>query len=212
MKKISAEKLKLIITWIVRALLIGAIVVAIILKRYEDIFIAVFAIFGTFLPNIIEKKMKVYLPIPLQIIIVIFIYLAEGLGEIADFYYTVPWWDNMLHMTSGGILGIIGLMFVYLLNKNHVREINLSPFFIVLFAFCFALMIGVVWEIYEFAMDRVFDTNMQKFRFAGEDGLVDTMTDLIVDTIGAFVVTASSYLIIKVKSKISKEAAMEKVK
>lgn len=210
MKKNNIEKLNIIISWSIRILLFITIIIAIYTKRHENVFIAFFAILATFLPYLIEKKTKVYLPISLQTVIVILIYLAEGLGETQKFYYTIPWWDNMVHMASGGVLGILGIIFVYLLNKNKVNKIQLSPFFVVLFAFCFAIMIDVIWEIYEFGMDRIFGMNMQKFRLAGENGLVDTMTDLIADTIGGFIVSLVSYNIlkkIKIKEKIIEETS-----
>ena len=64
---------------------------------------------------------------------------------------------------------------------------------------------GVFWEIIEFSCDRLFGLNMQKFRLPTEDGLVDTMIDLIVDSIGAFTVSFIGYLYIKGKSKLIKE-------
>lgn len=109
----------------------------------------------------------------------------------------------MLHTTSGFVLGIVGFMFVYLLNKNYDTNVTLSPFFIALFAFCFAVMIGALWEIYEFGMDRIVGFNMQKFRGPGQDGLVDTMFDLIVDSIGALIVSVLGYLSSKEKKQVS---------
>lgn len=205
MKKINEEKINVIITWLIRGLLLIAVLTSIIQKNYDNVFIAIIAIAGTFLPNIIERKMKVSLPISLQIIIVILIYLAGGLGEIQKFYYTVPWWDDMIHMTSGGVLAIIGIIFVYLLNKNNPKKVQLSPFFVVLFAFCFAIMVDVIWEIYEFSMDRIIGTDMQKFRLPGSDGLIDTMNDLITDIIGDFIVCLVSYKLLKGKPKIKKK-------
>lgn len=109
----------------------------------------------------------------------------------------------MLHTTSGFVLGIIGFMFIYLLNKNYTTNVTLSPFFIALFAFCFAVMIGVIWEIYEFSLDRLLGYNMQKFRGLGQDGLVDTMLDLIVDSLGALVISILGYFNIKENKQLS---------
>lgn len=204
MKKLLGNiKLNGLISWIVRALLIFAIVRDVLIGNYDAIFIIALTLFLTFYPNILERRFRVYLPSPIQIIITLFIFAAQYLGEINNFYERFWWWDIMLHTTSGFVLGIIGFMFVYLLNKNYDTNVTLSPFFIALFAFCFAVMIGTLWEIYEFSMDRLVGFNMQRFRGPGEDGLVDTMVDLIVDSAGAFIISILGYLTIKENKQVS---------
>ena len=146
-KKIEINE---IISWVVRVLLLVAIVESIYTKKYQNTFIGVISIIMTFYPSILKKKLRVYLPSSLQIIITLFIFAAEFLGEFYEFYYKIPWWDNMLHCISGSVLGIVGFMFVYFLNKTHIKRTKLSPFFIALFAFCFSITIGVFWEFFEF--------------------------------------------------------------
>jgi uncharacterized membrane protein YjdF len=99
-------------------------------------------------------------------------------------------------------LGALGFSVVSFLTKAD--KISLSPAFVAMFAFCFAVTLGVVWEIYEFAMDYYLGTNMQRFvqietgeMFIGQAALTDTMKDLIVDSIGAFVVSLIGYLSLK---------------
>ena len=97
------------------------------------------------------------------------------------------------------------LCFVTLLNKVDKIPINLSPFFVCLFAFCFAITIGVAWEIYEFSFDGLLHLNMQKFmteegvELVGRAALSDTMSDLIVDAIGAFIISVLGYISLKYK-------------
>lgn len=205
-KKIEINE---IISWIVRVLLLVAIAESIYTKKYQNTFIGVISIIMTFYPSILKKKLRVYLPSSLQIIITLFIFAAEFLGEFYEFYYKIPWWDNMLHCISGSVLGIVGFMFVYFLNKTHIKRTKLSPFFIALFAFCFSITIGVFWEFFEFSVDRLLGFNMQKFRMPGEDGLVDTMIDLFVDTLGAFAVSAIGYIYMKRNKKVRVEAWMQ---
>lgn len=207
MKIESKKKVEIneIISWIVRALLIFAIIESVFSKNYQNTFIASLTFVMTFYPSILRKKFRVYLPSTMQIIITLFIFAAEFLGELHDFYYKFPWWDNMLHCISGSVLGIIGFMFVYFLNKTHIKKTKLSPIFIALFALCFSISIGVFWEIFEFSGDRLLGLNMQKFRMPGEDGLVDTMTDLIVDSIGAFIVAVIGYIYMKDEKKLLKK-------
>ncbi len=115
------------------------------------------------------------------------------------FYERIPWWDTMLHTTSGVILGLVGFLFVYLLNEKGDKNVNLSPIFVVIVAFCFAVTMGVFWEFFEFGADRLLGYNMQKFRLPGQDGLVDTMEDLIVDSIGAIVACIGGWIYMKKK-------------
>ena len=203
-KEEKNKKVNMIITNIVRLLLILIIVRGIVVKDYSQLFIAVLTIALTFYPSILEKRFGVYLPGSMQIIITLFIFGAQYLGEIRDFYNKIPWWDTMLHTTSGVVLGIIGFMFVYLLNKSYSNSINLSPFFVVMFAFCFAVTMGVFWEFFEFSADRILGTNMQKFRYPelGQDGLVDTMSDLFVYALGALITSVIGYFYIQKKNDV----------
>lgn len=201
MTKVRKIQINEVISWIVRILLVIVIVESIITKKYQNTFIGVLSALMTFYPSLLKKRLRVYLPASLQILITFFIFAAEFLGEFYNFYYKFPWWDNMLHLISGSVLGIIGFMFVYFLNKTHIKKTRLSPFFIVLFAFCFSVTIGVFWEFFEFSVDRLFGFNMQKFRLPEEDGLIDTMVDLFVDTLGAFIVATVGYIYMKNNKK-----------
>lgn len=203
-KEVKTQKINMWITNIVRILLIAIIIRGIIVNDNSQMFIALLTIALTFYPSILSKRFGVYLPASMQIVITLFIFGAQYLGEIKDFYRIIPWWDTLLHTTSGVILGVIGFMFVYLLNEKYGKKVKLSPFFVVMFAFCFAVTMGVFWEFFEFGADRILGTNMQKFRFPelGDDGLVDTMQDLMVDALGALFTSVIGYFYIKKKNDI----------
>lgn len=162
-------------------------------------------IVALFIPSIISKKWKITIPSSMYIIYVIFLYAAIFLGEVRDFYYRIPHWDTILHTFSGAGIGALGFSVVSLLNKQEKLNVNLSPFFIALFSFCFAITIGVIWEIYEFTFDGLLELNMQKFalengvNLVGRVALSDTMKDLIVDSIGAFVISLLGYVSLKYK-------------
>lgn len=155
------------------------------------------------IPTILSRKFKFEIPMLLYIFYIIFLYCAIFLGEVRSFYYVIPGWDNILHTMSSVMLGFFGLMVVYILNRDEHVMVKLSPFFISLFAFSFAVTIGSLWEIYEFAFDGLLGLNMQKFITAdgvvlsGHDALCDTMKDIIVDTIGALVSSIIGYFSIK---------------
>lgn len=163
----------------------------------------VLGIIAIIMPSFIVKKIQIKIPTNIYIFYLIFLYLAIFLGEVKNFYYKVPHWDTMLHAFSGMMLGALGFSFVFILNKEKYFHVKLTPIFISLFAFCFALTIGVFWEIFEFLSDGILQTNMQKFaketgeQLIGRIALVDTMKDLIVDIIGAFIMSFIGWFSLK---------------
>lgn len=172
---------------IFRVLLILAIVITIYMGSWLNLFVAVLTLFLTHIPYIIANKWKIYLPAEMQLTILLFLFGSMFLGELRDFYERLWWWDVMLHTMSGVILGFTGFALVYALNSEEKVKVDLSPVFVVIFAFTFALATGAVWEIFEFSMDSLFGLNMQK------SGLTDTMWDLIVDSLGALYACVKSY-------------------
>lgn len=155
------------------------------------------------LPSFINKKFHVTIPNNTIIAYLIFLYAAIVLGEVRSFYYRFQYWDSVLHAFSAGMLGSLGFDIVNVLNKSKETKINLSPFFVALFAFCFAVSIGVLWEIYEFSFDGILHLNMQKFRLEdgtnliGREALKDTMDDLIIDCLGALTTSTIGYFALK---------------
>ena len=155
------------------------------------------------MPSLLSKRLKFEMPLGLYLLYIIFLYCAIFLGEIRNFYYTIPHWDDILHGFSSMMTGFFGFMCVEILNRQSKLAIRLSPVFVALFAFCFSITIGAMWEIYEFLADGIFGLNMQKFIteegivLSGHDAVSDTMRDIIVDTCGAFVSSVVGYLSIK---------------
>lgn len=156
------------------------------------------------LPSMITKKFSIEVPDKMYFLYMIFLYFAIFLGEVRDFYYVIPSWDIILHAFSGLMIGFLGFSLVDILNNNN-EKVSLSPFFIAFFAFSFAITIGVVWEVYEFSADTIFNTNMQKYKLQngteliGKEALKDTMEDLMVDGIGAFIASMIGYISLKYK-------------
>ena len=152
------------------------------------------------LPSLLEKKWSFEIPNYMCILYFLFLYCAIYLGEVRNFYYVVPHWDTILHAFSGAMLGAFGFTLVSILNDSTRVKVTLSPLFVCLFAFCFAVAVGALWEIYEFTGDSLFGLNMQKFRTAegtlliGHEALSDTMKDIIIDSVGALLVVVIGYL------------------
>ena len=170
-----------------------------------------------FLPLLVQKQLHVAIPGRLYIIYLVFLYAALYLGEVHRFYDRVPGWDKILHGLSGLALGALGFSLVSLLNSADRVRIRLSPLFVAVFAFCFALALGVIWEIYEFSMDNLFGFNMQRARrldgvpLIGEAALWDTMTDLLLDTGGALVMSVVGYVSLRRGSTWLEKIALRRV-
>ncbi len=156
-------------------------------------------------PIAMMRRWDVEIPRMMFLLYIGFLYCAIFLGEVRSFYYTVPQWDTVLHTCSGAMLGALGFSMIAIFNNTERIPMNLSPLFVAVFAFCFALALGAVWEIYEFSMDAFFGTNMQKFALddgtplVGQAALQDTMKDMIVDTLGALIMSVVGYISLKYK-------------
>jgi hypothetical protein len=160
----------------------GAIIVVMILnilgKDWQNVAICI-ASLGLFLtPGFIESKWHVRISDTLTNIILLFIFAAEVLGEIGAFYVMIPWWDTMLHTLSGFLIAGVGFSLVHLLNDNKRILFSLSPFFIVLTAFCFSMTVGVFWEFIEFSSDQLWGVDMQK------DTVVHEISSVLLDPAG----------------------------
>ena len=154
-------------------------------------------------PAILERKLKFELPTLLYVLYLIFLYCAITLGEVRSFYYLVPHWDVFLHAFSSVMTGMFGYMLIAIINRDDRIFVHLSPLFVAIFAFCFSMTIGAVWEIYEFTIDGIMELNMQKYALAngnmlsGHAALSDTMKDVIVDFIGALIASVIGYISLK---------------
>jgi hypothetical protein len=157
------------------------------------------------IPRRLKRKAGLSIPSVMLVMYAIFLYCAIYLGEVRAFYYRIPHWDTILHVFSGAALGAIGFSLVSLLNNSDSIHFSLSPIFVAMFAYCFALALGALWEIYEYSMDYFLHTNMQKYalesgeQLIGQAALGDTMKDMIVDAIGAFVISAIGFISLKYK-------------
>lgn len=155
------------------------------------------------LPVILSRRFEFRLPSTIYFMFVVFLYAAIFLGEVQSFYYLIPYWDTILHTFSGGMLGALGFSLVSWLNKDEHTTLRLSPLFVAIFAFCFAVALGALWEIYEFTFDGILGLNMQKFRLedgtllVGREALSDTMQDLCVDVLGALAVSVFGLISLK---------------
>ena len=130
--------------------------------NYETAFYCLFTLLLFLLPPFVEKTFNLKLPTGLEITVLVFIFAAQVLGELAEFYVKVPLWDTLLHTACGFLAASLGLSLTDLLNRSDRFPVRLSPFFVGLMSFCFSMTVGVLWEFFEFGMDVLFHTDMQK--------------------------------------------------
>lgn len=155
---------------------VGAVVTYSVSHRNIDVmanqlFMCIMALLFFNIPLLFEKKFKIYVPNYITIILYIFIYTHFIIGEIFRFYDHSVIFDKILHTTSGVVMSFVGFSFIFMLNKMTPDKVKLSPFFIVLFTFCFTMTTEYVWELFEYGADRLLGLNMQRW----QDGIVETL-------------------------------------
>lgn len=232
------DKLTLFIYLALRAIVGVLGILLFIGGNYKESFLCLFTLILFLLPAFVQTTFNIELPTVLEIIVMLFAFAAEILGELAEYYMKIPIWDTMLHITTGFMAAAIGLSLIDLLNRSDRFNFTLSPFFVALVSFCFSMTIGVLWEFFEFGADMILHTDMQKDAIIhhissvtlhpdgknipividsiksvsvnGKDlglngyldiGLMDTMKDLIVNFIGAFVFSIFGYFYTKHQGK-----------
>ena len=152
--------------------------------NFENVFLCLLTLVLVLVPSFIERKIHVDLPDTLEVIILLFIFAAEILGEIQAYYIMFPYWDTMLHTLNGFLCAAIGFALVDILNRSERFSIALSPLFLAITAFCFSMTIGVLWEFFECLMDQLFQLDMQK------DMVVHTISSVMLDPTGGNTPTA----------------------
>lgn len=223
---------------VLRLLVILVMVAQFFNRNFENVFLCILTLVLLLLPTVLERRLQIDLPNTLEIIIMLFIFAAEILGEIQAYYTAFPYWDTMLHTLNGFLCAAIGFSLVDLCNRHERFSLSLSPVFMAIVAFCFSMTIGVLWEFFECIMDSFFLLDMQKDTIVhdistvmldptggnkitairgitdvivvagGKEiplglggyldiGLLDTMKDLFVNFIGAFVFSIIGYFYVK---------------
>ena len=161
--------------FILRLIVLITLVSSAMRGEYESAFICLLVLFLFLLPMFVQKNFGIELPSTLEIIILVFIFAAEILGELACFFINVPNWDSILHTTTGFLCAAFGFALIDILNRNDKIKFELSPIYVALAAFCFSMTIGVLWEFFEFSMDRLFHMDMQK------DTIIHTISSVMLD-------------------------------
>lgn len=159
--RIGLNKKAFVVYSVLRVLVILTAVRCIFTHNYESFMLCILSLILFLVPSFFEDMLKIEIPPVFQICIYAFIYAAEILGEVNKFYTAIPGWDTMLHTINGFLCAAIGFSLVDIMNRGS-RYGKLSPLYLALTAFCFSMTIGVLWEFFEFSMDRLFFFDTQK--------------------------------------------------
>ena len=152
----------LIVNTVLDVLVIAILIRSIILRNFDNAFVCLLTLLLFGVPRFVTRTLRIRLPETLEIIVLFFIFGAEILGELGNYYQNFPHWDILLHTTWGFLCAALGFSLVDILNRTERIRLNLSTLFVAIVAFCFSMTIGVLWEFFEFGADRIFMTDMQK--------------------------------------------------
>ncbi len=161
-KQIHQNKASFFVYMTLRILVITAMVLSFLRREYENVFVCALSLCLFLMPAVIEKKLKIDLPTTFEVIILLFIFAANFLGEIHNYYMLFPYWDTMLHTINGFLFAAVGFSLLDIINRKPQIKFQLSPFYLAVVAFCFSMTIGVFWEFFEFGCDAILRTDMQK--------------------------------------------------
>ena len=172
---IKENKSVFILYMVLRAIVVIAMIAGIINRNYENVFFCILTLILFMIPSFIEVNFHIDLPTTLEVVILLFIFASQILGEMSSYYITYPFWDTMLHTVNGFLAAAIGFSLVDILNGSEKFSFQLSPIYMAVVAFCFSMTIGVLWEFFEFFMDMFFRTDMQK------DTIINGIYTVILD-------------------------------
>ncbi|MBQ2754213.1 MAG: hypothetical protein IJM94_00435 [Clostridia bacterium] len=201
------EKLALVVYLVIGILIVFSLIRQAVNKNYFNVLLCAFSLVLITLPLFIESKTRIEFPQTLEIITICFVFAAEILGEISNFYFHIPVWDSILHIITGCLSAAVGFGAIDLIN-THAKRITMTPFFVVAVAFCFSMTIAVFWEFFEFGVDSVLRTDMQKDTYVSGFATVtfdetcsnvsvpvdDVGKTFIVDSSGKEIVSFDGYL------------------
>lgn len=159
--RIMLRRKQFIVYSILRVLVILTAIRCLFTQNYESFTVCILSLILFLVPSVFEERLMIEIPTTFHIIIYLFIYAAEILGEVNKYYTAIPGWDTMLHTLNGFLCAAIGFSLVQILNRGS-KNLSLSPFYMAFMAFCFSMTVGVLWEFFEFSCDRFLKKDTQK--------------------------------------------------
>lgn len=175
---IHNKKVVFTVYFLLRLLVVLTMILQLFNGNYQNVFVCILTLILFMLPSIIEHRLRIDLPDALDIIVIAFIFSANILGEIKEFYVLVPHWDTTLHTINGFLFAAIGFSVVNIFNENKRISMTLSPFYMAIAAFCFSMTIGILWEFFEWGADSILGFDMQK------DTVINTISSVMLNPDG----------------------------
>ena len=129
------------------------------------------------LPKIIRGIFKIKITPMLELIYIIFMFLVHFIGSVVYLYNYVWWYDLFAHFISGILTSILALVILKWLRMYD----NKNKLFNLIFMLSFAMMVALLWEFCEYAIDNLMGANMQH---AIDTGVNDTMEDTLIAFLG----------------------------
>ncbi|MBI5599381.1 MAG: hypothetical protein HY890_06550 [Deltaproteobacteria bacterium] len=176
------------VSWLMRVFLFWLLLYKVYREDYLFAFGVYLGIAFSLIPGLTEKNFRIQLPFELDLLITLALFLHTFFGEWLRFYERVEGWDKFLHLYGTAVTALYAFIVVY--SFHYTRKLRLTLPFIGLFTIVFAMALGAMWEIFEFAVDSLFAKSMQ-------NGLSDTMWDMIYDFIGGAVVSVLGMLYVR---------------
>lgn len=173
----------------IRLFLVGAAVWMFINNHPGQALIILVLLLTTYIAHLFfERRLGLMLPIEFHCVITVFLFSCIYIGTISGAYWYVPWWDNAMHAISGVVFGFLGFLVLY--TAYEQKRLQMSLKIMAMFAFCFSMACGAVWEIAEFSSDSLLGSIAQRNN-------TDTMEDLLYDALGALLIAIAGYRYIK---------------
>lgn len=173
-EEMRRHKVKAAVYIILRVITVGVAVFSAVNGHWENTMTCLLTLLLMLIPSFIDHRMKIALPTVMEIIVIVFVFAANILGEIAAVYESFPLLDTILHTLNGFICAGVGFGLIDILNRDARVRVNLAPIFVCLFSFCFSMTAGTVWEFFEFGMDMLFAKDMQK------DTVIQTVNSVLL--------------------------------
>lgn len=175
---IKESKGKIFLYIFLRVMVVAVLIAQIYNQNWNNVFLCVLTLVLFMIPTFVDRQLNIQMPTTLEVIIILFIFSAEILGEIQEYYLMFAHWDTMLHTINGFLMAAIGFSLIDIFNQNDNCSMSLSPIFVAVFAFCFSMTIGVLWEFFEYGADIFFKTDMQK------DTIIQSISSVIFNPEG----------------------------
>lgn len=161
-RHVQNKKLVVAVYIVLRLLVLVTMAFQLVRGDLQNVFICLLTLVLFMLPSFFERRLHIDLPDALEIVILLFIFCSQILGEIQELYILIPQWDTILHTINGFLFAAIGFSIINIFNENKRTALSMSPMYMAIAAFCFSMTIGVLWEFFEWGMDSVFSLDMQK--------------------------------------------------